>query len=402
MGSQPWCLSLQDRAGALWAPAQSAARALGWRASAPTGPDALRELRSALGRYVDQEPPDEEKDREWIEQHGALLGLVLLEALGGTGHFTSDERHLVGLGTWGCFDPFAALEEALYAEDPRGLFLEGVKIAEAEAAGAGPISKVVSAFARVLENERPDLQILAVHALQVSLSAEVQVDLQQVARSTDGLSPSALSSACEKLISMIPGGDGQGERQTWEEAAPRLMPRLVGDAFVNGLDEGARESLFLIPLRPDLHLMLLLEFPKRSRFVRAVEVERWPEAEADIILRAINNLSRRSDKAAARWAQDQAPALLLFQSRDGWDASRLVLPGLFDVASTELRPPFAVAVPHRDELALCEWNDHDAVERLREHAADAYARAPHGISPSVYRLDEEGLMSKIVKPSTHE
>src|SRR5206468_6093518 len=90
---------------------------------------------------------------------------------------------------------------------------------------------------------------------------------------------------------------------------------------------------------------------------------------------ALNNLITRSESMAAHAAQDEDGKinLILFQTMDGYDASRILLPTLHERLREHLGSPFAAGIPNRDIL-LCFRNDDETVARLREQIADDYRK----------------------------
>jgi len=117
----------------------------------------------------------------------------------------------------------------------------------------------------------------------------------------------------------------------------------------------------------------------------------WERGEMQVLQTALNNLARRSRSACFARAETPEGTMVVAQSRDGWDSSRLLLPGLYEVLSADLDGPFAVAIPHRDQLLACSAIDVDTVEALKARAIDDARRAPHRISQRVFLLGKDGL-----------
>src|SRR5690606_7330319 len=135
-------------------------------------------------------PPTTDEDA-FLEGAGALLGLLLLEHLGEGRYDREGERHGLRVGPH-FFDPFAALEAAIEAPRPRAELSRWVGEAEAEARGEGPTARVVAAFTRRLAQARPELSVSSGSGLRLTLSGGVEVDLERVARATDGAPGAAL------------------------------------------------------------------------------------------------------------------------------------------------------------------------------------------------------------------
>jgi hypothetical protein len=92
-------------------------------------------LARAIERHVRGADVDADDERLFVELSGAYLGVLLCDALEHARHTVRGGRHGLQLGQHGFFDPFAAVERALSAEDVRGCLAEHVARAEAEASG---------------------------------------------------------------------------------------------------------------------------------------------------------------------------------------------------------------------------------------------------------------------------
>ena len=82
--------------------------------------------------------------------------------------------------------------------------------------------------------------------------------------------------------------------------------------------------------------------------------------------------------------------LILFQTMDGYDASRLLLPTLHDRLREYLGSPFGAAIPNRDML-LCFRNDDATVKRLRKQVAADYRSMPHQVTDRLLLVTADGI-----------
>jgi hypothetical protein len=205
----------------------------------------------------------------------------------------------------------------------------------------------------------------------------------------------AVDQAVAKLVGMLPGGAGSAS-MPWDEAAPLLVPRLVGSAFVAELSatEGAAHGLALFPFGHGVHVALLLAYEDRARYLRAAEVASFPRPPDEVLARAIQNLASRSLRARfARIDTDSGP-MIVARSGDGLDAARLLLPSLHDVLAPELGSPFVAAIPHRDTLIACAEQPEPLVASLAARARDDAARAPHAITKELFYVAEAGVRAR--------
>lgn len=320
-------------------------------------------------------------DQRFIEGAGALLGLLLIEHLGGR-TTERDGVHGVQVGPFGWFDPFEAVEEALAAEDPRRCLSERLAIAEREASGSGPVSRIVKLFTEVLESERPDLCVESQFGLTVDLNNGASVDLRRLERVAQAQDDRSTIEAARRIIGMIPGGSGP-EATSWSGAASRIMPRLVSERFLRSLP--SEQILHAEALGADVHLALQLRYEARSRYLGRAEVDAWAIPRGEPRQRAIENLVSHSRELRLEPISERVVRVC---QGDGLDAARLLLP---DLAARLTRLgrccEWLAAAPHRDVLLLAE---DEAVDQLAALASDAAGRAPHPISTALFEVRPEG------------
>ena len=97
----------------------------------------------------------------------------------------------------------------------------------------------------------------------------------------------------------------------------------------------------------------------------------------------------------AQAAQDESGQinLILFQSGDGYDASRILLPTLHERLREHLGSPFLAAIPNRDIL-LCFRNDDETIGRVKGQVEEDYRRMPHQVSDKLYLITADGIAPK--------
>ncbi|MGB5813548.1 MAG: hypothetical protein WBG86_23630 [Polyangiales bacterium] len=348
-----------------------------------TVPDAgvtgVRWLAERIESFLEEDAPGTDDDR-FVEGAGALLGLLLIEHLGGRTQ-VHDGAHRLQLGRFGWFDPFGAVSEALDAEDPRQCLAEYLLVAEREAGQSGPVSRVVSIFAQVLEESRPDLGITSQLELSVELSNGATVDLGRLEKVGRDQDEEATMEAARRIVSMLPG-DGAPRETRWSEALARLFPRLVSTAFLHALPD--QDSLYRQDVGHDVHLTLQLRYGPRARYVRAAEVEAWASA-GDPFHQSVRNLAAHSRELRI---EPMEGGLLRVRQGDGLDAARLVLPDLAVRLRQLSSDPWIASAPHRDVLLVAPSSK---IELLAAYARDAAERAPHPISDALFSIHEDGL-----------
>lgn len=384
-----WMEALRDRSGPFL---DKALEFAAWKGPLPfpAGALGIRKLAEHVEAFAHDETATSDDDTRFIEGAGSMLAMLLLAHVGLGGHREEGKRHRLVLGRRGFFDPFAAVDEALDAQRPSAELARRVAVAEAEAGGSGPISRLVLAFELQLAEQRPDLQIEQQFELELTLTGNVAVDLRRIAATTDP-NPRSVRDAARKLATLLPGANGS-PATPWAEARDILLPRIVSAKFLDEI-RNAHASGGMLASRPivgDLHVALVLGYEGRARYVREDEVATWLVGDEGAHEQALANLARRS--VAARFSEvlTDAGVIVIARSGDGLDAARLLLPGLFDVLARVLEGPIVAGVPHRDTLVATSARG-SALEVLRARVEDDAARAPHSISTGLVEVTRNGL-----------
>jgi len=146
------------------------------------------------------------------------------------------------------------------------------------------------------------------------------------------------------------------------------------------------------PLVAGLVVAYAVDSERSLWYIPRVAFERWSISVDDLHDKAIENLVDRSQAIAAHAAQDETGRinLILFQTMDGFDASRLLLPTLNARLREHLGSPFAAGIPNRDIL-LCFRSDPQTVDRLRDQIARDYRQMPHPITDRLLLVTPDGI-----------
>lgn len=390
-----WLTALvRQRAGALASAAERFVEQH-WPASGPAyrgGREGLAGLCKRLDRFahLHEREVDDEGERRFVEGAGALLGVLLIEHVRDAAYVSERGVHRVRLGQHGFFDPFAAIERALDADDIRRELARAVEQAEAEAAARGPLSRVASALCRAIQAERPDLEIQGQFDCTLRLAQRrggeaLEVDLRRAVETTSDQDARAVDNVARRLLSLLPGAPAT-EAMTLEDLAPRLLPRLARTDALRDLSVNGKSLLFAAPLTQDLSVALLAEFEGRARYVRDDELDAVGFAHDAALARALDNLRSHSERARLVREQGADGALFIARTGDGRDSARVLLPELHAELCARVGPSVCVALPHRDTFFACSADSGALREGLARRAADDAARAPHALSARLYLL----------------
>ena len=190
-----------------------------------------------------------------------------------------------------------------------------------------------------------------------------------------------------ELLRASEGTPDQGA--SFDELGQRVLPMVLSQAQ---LDAAAPNAMVSQPLVAGLHVVYAIDSDRTIAYIPRPQFDAWGLALDDLHEAALNNLVARSEAISAHAAQDESGRinLILFQTMDGFDASRILLPTLHERLREHLGSPFAAGIPNRDIL-LCFRNDDETLSRLRGQIAEDYRNMPHQVTDKILLVTPDGL-----------
>jgi hypothetical protein len=189
------------------------------------------------------------------------------------------------------------------------------------------------------------------------------------------------------VVELVRAAEGTPDRTgSFEELRDRILPMIVADG------ERDRRTMVTEPLLEGLSVAYAIDSDRTIAYIPESQFKEWSVDQATLHEAAIENLVKRSESMSAHAAQDEDGKinLILFQTMDGYDASRVLLPNLHEKLREHLGSPFVAAIPNRDIL-LCFRNEDATVERLREQIEADHKRMPHGVTDRLLLVTPDGI-----------
>lgn len=189
-------------------------------------------------------------------------------------------------------------------------------------------------------------------------------------------------------IELLRVGEGMPrEDAEFEHLKERILPMLLPETSL----EPDLEILVNQPLVAGLRVAYTVDSDKTFSYISQPALERWEMSIDELHELALTNLVSRSEAINAHAANDDTGIyLILFQTQDGYDASRLLLPTLHDRLREHLGSPFSAGIPNRDIL-LCFRNDDDTVGKLREQIEKDFQRMPNQVTDKLLLITPDGI-----------
>jgi uncharacterized protein YtpQ (UPF0354 family) len=164
----------------------------------------------------------------------------------------------------------------------------------------------------------------------------------------------------------------------------QLMP---SDYLRHGLDKG---GLVRRPLVPGVELAVVVDEKERYGYVREEDLVRWNIDVKVLYESALRNLDRANVDAKLQGGGDP-DKFLAVEEKDGYDATRLLVPWIRQEAAKFLGDPFIAAIPNRDFLIM--WSAKNSArfqEFARNRVQDDFKRQPYPLTNKTLRVWSDG------------
>jgi hypothetical protein len=191
------------------------------------------------------------------------------------------------------------------------------------------------------------------------------------------------------VVELLRAGEGAPEEAgSLDEVRDRLLPILLSEAPTE------IDSIGIVsqPIVSGLRVAYAIDQQRTISYLPKTVFDRWGIDLEALHELAVANLVARSEAVQAHAAPDETGevCLVLFQSRDGYDAARLLLPTLHERLRTYLGSPFVAAVPSRDYL-VCFRNEPELVQKLTTQIEADFRRMPHQITDQLFLVTADGI-----------
>ena len=144
----------------------------------------------------------------------------------------------------------------------------------------------------------------------------------------------------------------------------------------------------------DLDVLAVVDTGRTLRFVSSDDVGRWEGvSEDDVFFYARENLAALSQDLQLQALADEEgnPRAVIIATHDSYDASRLVLPELYNKLSEVLGPNLLAGVPNRDFMIVLNADDTELVENVSAQVKTDSETRPYSISGKLYKLTKDGV-----------
>jgi Protein of unknown function (DUF1444) len=242
----------------------------------------------------------------------------------------------------------------------------------------------------VLSQRFPQRQFTSTDDPHVILSDDAQLGLLNLYMDykREDLSPPQLDDLIFEYFTRILGeidSRSESEPLTWDAVRDRVRLQLMPSEFAS------RAPLVSFPFLNDVLVGVVVDSPTGYVYVRDEEVKSWGQSPIDLYEVAVRNLNEASTGIAISF-MPPPNALIGVEAKDGYDAARILVPGIRELASEKLGEPFFAAIPNRDFLIMWSANNPANFHKFaRDKIAKDFSEQSHPLTPTVLTVTRESI-----------
>ena len=170
--------------------------------------------------------------------------------------------------------------------------------------------------------------------------------------------------------------------KTFDEVKTLIFPQLMPLEFTDKM------PIVNFEFGGGVKIGIVVDDERTYRYATQNDLERWEITEFELYELALENLEQKSAAIPMMALGDDA---LIIQTRDSFDAVRILLPKIREFLNEHLGSPFNFGIPNRDFL-ICWSNrtDADLQQSLRQQIKKDFYEQAYPLSESTFSLDSEG------------
>jgi uncharacterized protein YtpQ (UPF0354 family) len=199
--------------------------------------------------------------------------------------------------------------------------------------------------------------------------------------------PELLDAVAQTLVRVLLGEIATETESDFESLADRVCLMLKPAALLAEVAERKLTMLVYRKFLADLIIVYTITEGRNITFINDDHLEKWGIAEHELHERALANLRRRTADVRYTTVGEGEQRLYIFNSADGFDASRLLLTEIIGGWARTLPGQIVIGVPSRDFLiAFCDANPDVLQAVALQIQTDSLG--PAGLSDQLFTLSK--------------
>lgn len=208
--------------------------------------------------------------------------------------------------------------------------------------------------------------------------------------------PAQLDVVVQNLVNMVQGTVPDRSTSDFAALAARIYPMLKPIALLAAVRERKLPMLAYREFLADLIVTYVIDEERSVAFLNEDHLERWNMSVQEIHEQALENLRRRTleqvDYASVGAGEQR---LFIFNSGDGYDATRLLLSDVLGGWARELPGNLVIGIPNRDFLIAFSDANPEVLRSVAQQVQADSARWEYGLTDQLFTI-ADGVVQEYV------
>jgi uncharacterized protein YtpQ (UPF0354 family) len=259
--------------------------------------------------------------------------------------------------------------------------------------GGAPSTMSAAQFAAYIERRlslEDAIEVLGREGMQLRLrinGVEMTADLRNFYNAYTH-DPSGIDTIARNFVATTLGLAPDREVSDFAALAERICPMLKPIELLVTVRERKLPMLAYREFLAQLIITYVIDEQRSVTFINEDHLERWGVGIAEIHERAIANLRRRTlERVDYVTAGEGAQRLYIFNSGDGYDATRLLLSDVLATWARALPGNLVIGIPNRDFLIGFSDANPEILERIAQQIQADAASREYGLTEQLFTLE---------------
>ena len=183
---------------------------------------------------------------------------------------------------------------------------------------------------------------------------------------------------------------GDDSLHDWDAAKEKVRLQFVPYSHTAGFHG------VTFPFTDEVEIAVVVDLPQAYYYVKEADSERWNVTSDEIYRQALSNLGDASVELEIQGSEGPE-RLLAIATGDGYDAARVLLPAVRELAAEQLGEPCYAGIPNRDFLILWSRSNSNEFHRLtRDQIRSDHQSQPYPLTADIFLVTRKGIKTDAV------
>ncbi|MDW8147882.1 MAG: DUF5688 family protein [Roseiflexaceae bacterium] len=199
--------------------------------------------------------------------------------------------------------------------------------------------------------------------------------------------PERLDTVVQTVVSALTHDIPARDQRDFASLRDRIFPMLKPIDLVAFVRERNLPMIVYRPFLADLIITYVVDEPQSVAYINEHHLKQWGVSEREIHKLALRNLRRRTDERARYLMIGEGEQrLFIFNSNDGYDATRLLLTDILADWAKRVCGQLVIGVPNRDFLIALGDANPDILRSVAAQIQVNSIQRDHGLTDRLFTL----------------